>query len=78
LNEKALKQIIDIKGTNTAVKLTVLLDKSSLEVFVNDGEAALTTYIHPPAGADAIAVFATGGSAEIKNLTIKDLSGIKQ
>ncbi|MFT4152718.1 glycoside hydrolase family 32 protein [Parafilimonas sp.] len=72
LNENALKRIIDVNSST--IKLTILLDKSSLEVFVNDGEAVLTTYIYPGEHADKIAAFATGGSAEIKNVKIRDLS----
>lgn len=74
LNEHALKRTIDIRGNNNIIKLTILLDKSSLEVFVNDGEAVLTTYIYPDEEADGIAAFATGGSAAIKNIKIRDLS----
>ncbi len=74
INERKLKQTIDIKSNSNTIKLTILLDKSSLEVFVNDGEAALTTYIYPGEQADKIAAFANGGSAEIKSLKIWDLS----
>jgi levanase/fructan beta-fructosidase len=74
VNEKKLKQTIDIRGNSNTIKLTILLDKSSLEVFVNDGEAALTTYIYPAENADKIAAFANGGNAMIKSLKIWDLS----
>ena len=74
VNEKKLKQTIDIRGNSNTIKLTILLDKSSLEVFVNDGEAALTTYIYPAENADKIAAFANGGNAVIKSLKIWDLS----
>ena len=76
LNERKLKQIIDLKNDNKTVKLTILLDKSSLEVFVNDGEAALTTYIYPGENADKIAAFANGGNATIKSVKIWDLSKV--
>ena len=78
VNEKRLKQTIDLKNDNKTVKLTILLDKSSLEVFVNDGEAALTTYIYPGENADKIAAFANGGSATIKSVKIWDLSKVQQ
>ena len=50
------------------------MDKSSLEVFANDGEAALTTYIYPGENADGIAAFASGGTATVKSLKTWDLS----
>jgi levanase/fructan beta-fructosidase len=74
VNEKKLKQTIDLGNNSNTVKLTILLDKSSLEVFVNDGEAALSTYIYPDENADGIAAFATGGTATIKSIKIWDLS----
>src|SRR6185312_10193275 len=73
LNEQALIRTIDISGKSNTIKLTVLLDKSSLEVFVNDGEAALTTYIFPGEHADNISAFASDGKAEIKNVIIRDM-----
>jgi len=73
LNEHKLKQTIDVNNKNNTIKLTMLLDKSSLEVFINDGEAALTTYIYPDELADKIAAFANGGSAEIKSLKTWDM-----
>ena len=52
------------------------MDKSSLEVFANDGEAALTTYIYPGENADGIAAFASGGTATVKSLKTWDLSKV--
>jgi len=76
VNDKRLRQTIDLKNDSKTVKLTILLDKSSLEVFVNDGEAALTTYIYPGENADKIAAFASGGNATIKSIKIWDLSKV--
>ena len=78
LNGHALKRTINIAGNSNRIKLTILLDKSSLEVFVNDGEAALTTYIFPGEAADNIAAFASSGKAEIKNVKIRDMSLVAQ
>ena len=78
LNEKKLKQTIDVSNANNKIRLTILLDKSSLEVFVNNGEAVLTTYIYPGEHADKIAAFATNGAAEIQSLKIWNLSAASQ
>ena len=78
LNEKALKRTIDLSDTSDRIQLEILLDKSSLEVFANNGEAALTTYIYPDEGADNIAAYSSNGNATIDNLKIWDLSSVKQ
>ncbi len=74
--ENKLKQTIDISNDNKGIKLQILLDKSSLEVFVNNGEAALTTYIYPDEDADNIAAFSNGGKAVLKSLQIWNLSSV--
>jgi sucrose-6-phosphate hydrolase SacC (GH32 family) len=58
--------------------VTILLNKSSLEIFANDDEAALTTYIYPFENADGIAVFATGGTTTIKSLKTWNLRANRQ
>lgn len=78
LNEKALKRTIDLTDQSNTIQLEILLDKSSLEVFANNGEAALTTYIHPAEDANDIAAFSANGNATINSIKIYDLSSVKQ
>ncbi|TKK68019.1 glycoside hydrolase family 32 protein [Ilyomonas limi] len=52
------------------IKLQVLFDKSSLEVFANDGEKAITTYIFPPKDATQFSAFAKGGTAILDTLKV--------
>jgi fructan beta-fructosidase len=78
LNEKALIRTIDINDAASTIQLEILLDKSSLEVFVNNGEAALTTYIYPGEDANHIAAFSKNGKATIKSLTIWNMSSVQQ
>jgi fructan beta-fructosidase len=68
------RQTIDLPGTGDKLRLRVLFDKSSLEVFVNDGEQVLTTYIYPGEGASGCSAFAEGGTAVVRSLKIWDLS----
>lgn len=49
---------------NGALKLRILLDKNSIEVFVNDGEQTMTAWIYTPQSADGI-TFAADGKATI-------------
>ncbi len=75
-NDK-IRQTIDLINKSSKVKLEILFDKSSLEVFVDNGEAALTTYIYPSKGADLVSAFSSGGNTLLKSLKIWNLSEIK-
>ena len=68
------RQSVDLPGSGDKVRLRILFDKSSLEVFVNDGERVLTDTIYPGEGATGCAVFAEGGTAVVRDLKIWDLS----
>jgi len=73
LPEKA-RQTMELSGPVSRLRLQVLLDKSSLEVFVGDGEKVLTCYIYPDEGATGCSAFADGGTATIRQLKVWDLS----
>jgi levanase/fructan beta-fructosidase len=60
------------------LQLTVLMDKSSLELFVNNGEAVLSTYLFPLEGATGLSADTKKGSAKINSMTIYDLSNVRQ
>ena len=53
-----------VRSQNGALKLRILLDKNSVEVFVNDGEQTMTAWIYTPQSADGI-TFAADGKATI-------------
>jgi fructan beta-fructosidase len=78
LNDKNERLTADIDETNGEINLEILLDKSSLEVFVNNGEKVLTTYIFPLADADGLSAFSDGGNTLIKSIKIWNLSKVKQ
>lgn len=72
------RRVVDVGGGLAAgggkIRLQVLLDKGSLEVFVNGGEKVLTLYVYPEVGATGCSAFATGGKAQLKNIRTWDLS----
>jgi len=72
------KQSLDLDGDEVSIRIQCLFDKSSLEVFFNDGEKVFTTYIFPDADANGLSFFANNGSAMLKSLAIWDLSKNKQ
>lgn len=73
-----LKQTASVSEVNDVIILEILLDKSSLEVFINNGEKVFTTYIFPDKNADLLSAFSLGGKTLIKSLKIWNLSSIKQ
>lgn len=66
-------QHLNIQPVNNRIRLQVLLDKSSVEVFVNDGEKVLTTLIFPDKAATGFSVFAENGEVKLNGLKAWDL-----
>lgn len=61
-------QHVSVAPVNNKIRLQVLLDKSTLEVFVNDGEKVLSTLIFPDKTATGLSVFAENGAVQLKAL----------
>jgi fructan beta-fructosidase len=55
------------------VRLHILVDWSSVEVFADRGQTVITDQIFPAATSDGIQLFADGGSATIDSLKIRPL-----
>ena len=62
--------------SNSSAKLHIFLDRSSIEVFANDGEAVLTDRIYPSPGSGAIEVYSDSGDARFTSLSIWKLGSI--
>jgi fructan beta-fructosidase len=58
------------------LKLHIFVDRSSVEVFVNDGERVLSERIYPPAGSDGIELYEKGSGGKILSLKIWELDSI--
>lgn len=65
-----------MEAVNGTIRIQILLDKSSLEVFGNDGERVISTMIYPAENATGIAAFSEG-KALFKTLKIWDLDKAK-
>ncbi|MDR8393409.1 glycoside hydrolase family 32 protein [Aliifodinibius sp. S!AR15-10] len=63
-----------LKQVEGEVKLHIFIDRSSVEVFGNDGRVVITDRIFPSDGSDGISLFTTGGSAELQSLDIWQLN----
>jgi len=67
-------QTVTVMPDNNKIKLEVLFDKSSLEVFANNGEKVMTTYEFPDKTATQFSVFASQGDVNVNTLKVWDLS----
>jgi fructan beta-fructosidase len=61
---------------NARVKLHVFVDRSSVEVFANDGERVLSHRIYPPPGSEGIEVYEKGAGGKIVSLTMWELNSV--
>lgn len=52
------------------VRLEVVVDVASVEVFADDGEVVLTDQVLPDPGSTGLTVFAEGGTAHVRSLTV--------
>ena len=55
------------------IRLHVLVDATSVEVFADDGQVALTDQIFPDPASRGVSLFATGGAARLRSLDVWDL-----
>lgn len=55
------------------VTLRIYVDRSSVEVFAQGGQRTITDQVFPGAGAGEVALFADGGTARLKSLTVTPL-----
>jgi fructan beta-fructosidase len=63
---------------NSRLKLHAFLDRSSLEVFVNDGEVVLTERIYPSPGSDGMEMYSEAGRGKVLSLSIWKLGSVWQ
>ncbi|WP_099204240.1 glycoside hydrolase family 32 protein [Scatolibacter rhodanostii] len=56
------KRAMHVKGQKGKVKIRVLMDKYSVEIFVNDGEQAMSSLIYTPIEANQIYFSSIGGA----------------
>jgi sucrose-6-phosphate hydrolase SacC (GH32 family) len=69
----ALGAAAEMEPAHGRVKLRVLVDRTSIESFGNDGRVSLTSCFVPRADEKGLAVFAKGGNARIVSLTVHEL-----
>ena len=58
------------------LKLQVFMDTSSIEVFANDGEIAITSLFFPSEGGKELSLFSNEGTTKVLDLTLTELDSI--
>jgi levanase len=62
-----------LAAENGKVKLRILVDWSSVEVFGGDGQAVITDQIFPDPSSEGIQIFAEGGSVDVDKIKVWQL-----
>lgn len=78
LKKDTVRQIINLEDHIGKVKLEILFDKSSLEIFVNGGRKVLSTNIYPDEEANLLSAFGMDGKCIFNDIKIWDLSGLNK
>lgn len=69
----AVQRVKLAPGPGGRVKLHVLVDWSSVEVFANGGRRVITDQVFPRDGSQAVRLFAEGGTARLRRLSVSPL-----
>jgi fructan beta-fructosidase len=70
-------QVAPLEARNGKVKLRILVDWSSVEVFGGSGEATITDQIFPDPASQGVQVFAENGSARLDNVRVWHLGSYR-
>ncbi|XVV07478.1 GH32 C-terminal domain-containing protein [Actinosynnema sp. CA-248983] len=71
-------QRVRLEPVDGRVRLRVLVDRSSVEVFGGAGEAVITDQVFPSAGSDGVRVFAEGGAARVAKFQLWPLHSYRR
>jgi beta-fructofuranosidase len=62
--------------TNKELSLRVFIDRSSIEIFANDGQTTMTSRIYPNEDRLGIELFTEKGDVQVKEITYWNLQDI--
>lgn len=66
-------QTAPLRAENGKVKLRILVDRSSVEVFGGSGEVAITDQIFPDPASQGVRVFAENGAVRLDEAVVRHL-----
>lgn len=67
-----------LDGADGTVHLRILVDRTTVEVFVDDGRYVQSSQVFAPPGDDGIALYSSGGPATFHDLTITEFGSVMQ
>nr|WGD74300.1 GH32 C-terminal domain-containing protein [Bacillus subtilis] len=70
------KETAPLKPVNGKVKMRIFVDRSSVEVFGNDGKQVITDIILPDRSSKGLELYAAIGGVKVKSLTIHPLKKV--
>lgn len=71
-----LGKSVVVEPVDGVIKLEILIDRSSIEVFANDGKSVMSSCFSPSENADGVYLFNTGGELLVDKLEIYPLKSI--
>jgi sucrose-6-phosphate hydrolase SacC (GH32 family) len=71
-----LKKSAQLEPTADRIKLQVLLDRTSAEIFGNDGRISMSFCFLPDQANRRLGIYAQGGEARIASLKIYELQSV--
>ena len=57
-------------AANHRIRLRIFVDRSSVELFANDGETVISDRIFPSPASNGLEIYALGGSARVISLDV--------
>ncbi len=67
-----------LRPVQNRIRLRILLDRSSIEIFGNDGQVSITNLFFPTPAERSLSLFAEGGDIEVVTLEVNYLESIWQ
>ncbi|MCO7127064.1 glycoside hydrolase family 32 protein [Sporolactobacillus shoreicorticis] len=77
-SKKYLESHAPLAAGTKRVHLKILVDKTSIEVFVDDGRTVLTNQVFPRLNDEGISLYSEGGTAVFENMKIKHFRSINE
>lgn len=71
-----LGKTVKVKPSDGILKFEILMDRSSVELFVNDGEVVMSSCFVPSENADGMYLYNSGGEVLVKKLEIYPMKSI--
>ena len=75
---KCIQETVIVEPVDGVIKLEILLDRNSIELFANDGKVAMSSSFTPIDNAYGLYLFNTGGELLVEKLEVYPMKSIWQ